>query len=496
MTRGNRQLQSHVIMCLYQCIRRASRCFRSHSFTVQRSRAGTCGCCRPWAAWLLPLVCLAWAWWFAAQPAQAQSGAESAQALHLADQRLADARLIDITEQGEFTFQLGAQTGAQTGSQAGAATRSFAGRQIVRWGRQRASAGSALVWLADGSWLAGQLQWKSEQQFELISDWFAPIELQINQVRGLVLQPPVSLKRFGELEKRMQRVTGSADAIWNARSEQLSGVLTLELRPAVEAELPPSPVWVLKTSASAEPIELESDAVQAIVFSPILRRSVRPPEGTVHLDLRDGSRLNVTAITRSAKGSLQLALADNRLLEALDSSTQFASAVARITAEPQGITWLGALEPARYRFAQQSGELTWPLGRNQDLFGQPLSLGGEAVPHGLAMHAPSQAAYRWDGRPAKFLAEVSLYRVADGLPTPVGSAECKVLVARQGKLVEIFRSPVLRATTPAVPIELDVSDAQLVVLLVEQADQGPVGDHVLWREARLAPAAESPSSKK
>ncbi|MGN6543927.1 MAG: hypothetical protein ACTHK7_02685, partial [Aureliella sp.] len=190
-------------MCLYQCIRRASRCFSSHSFTAQRSRAGTRGRCRPRTAWLPLLVCVAGAWWFAAfaaQPAQAQSGADSAQALHLADQRLADARLIDITEQGDFTFQLGALTGGQVGSQAGAATRSFAGRQIVRWGRQRASTGAALVWLADGSWLAGQLQWKSEQQFELISDWFAPIELQINQVRGLVLQPPVSLKRFAELE--------------------------------------------------------------------------------------------------------------------------------------------------------------------------------------------------------------------------------------------------------------------------------------------------------
>jgi hypothetical protein len=82
------------------------------------------------------------------------------------------------------------------------------------------------------------------------------------------------------------------------------------------------------------------------------------------------------------------------------------------------------------------------------------------------------------------------------LPTPVGSVQCKVLVARQGKLVEVFQSPVIRARTPTVPVEVDVSDAQLIVLLAEQADQGPVGDHVLWREARLVPADESQSPPK
>lgn len=428
-----------------------------------------------WIAWCLAALVVG--------SAHAQTAAEPRLVLHLADQRLPDARLIDITEKGAFTFQLGGQ--------AGGAIRTFSGDQIVRWGKQRASGGAALVWLADGSWLAGQLQWKNEQSFELVSDWFAPTQFAISDVRGLVLQPSPSIQRFSELEKEMLRATGSADVIWNARSEQLSGVLTLKLRPAIEPDLPPSAVWLLKTTAAAEAIELESDAIQSIVFSPILRRAVRVPPGAVQLNLRDGSQLNVIAAGRTPAGRVKLTLADNRVLEALDNSTQFASAVARMTAEPERIQWLSAIEPARYRFAEGSGELTWQLGRDKDLFGQPLIIAGEAVLHGIAMHAPSQVAYRWDGRAAKLLAEVSLYGPADGLPTPVGSAECKVLVARQGKLVEIFRSPVLRAATHAVPVELDVSDAQLIVLLVEQADQGPIGDHVLWRDVRLVPPLAS-----
>lgn len=435
------------------------------------------------ARWCLIPVCAACWCVVVTVPSHGQTSSDSGLVLHLADQRLTDARLIDITENGGFTFQLGARSET--------ATKTFDGHEIVRWGKQRASSGAALVWLADGSWLAGQLQWKSDQAFELVSDWFAPMELTITQVRGLVLKPSPSIQRFGELERKMQRLTGSADAIWNGRSEQLSGVLAVKLRPAVEAGLPPSAVWLLKTTASAEQIELESDSVQAIAFSPILRRPVRPPASALRLDLRDGSQLNVIAIGRSSKGRITLTLADHRVLEALDNSAQFVSAVARISGEPERIVWLDSLEPARYRFAQQKGELTWDLGRNQDLFGQPLSIAGETVPHGIAMHAPSQVAYRWDGRPAKFLAEVGLYRTPDGLPTPVGSAECTVLVARQGKLVEIYRSPVLRPTAPAAPVEVDISDAQLVVLLVEQADQGPVGDHVLWREARLVPSANA-----
>jgi hypothetical protein len=208
--------------------------------------------------------------------------------------------------------------------------------------------------------------------------------------------------------------------------------------------------------------------------------------------LRDGSRLNVHSVQRRADSRVTITLSDRRTLEAVDPSAQFVSAVSRIDGEPEGVVWLSALEPAQYRFMQAGRELTWPLGRDQDLFGKPLFLDDDPIAHALVVHAPAQVAYRWDGRQARFLSEISLLGRANDLMTEVGSVECKVLVAREGKLVEVFKSPTMRPSSQPAPVDVDMTDAQLIGLLVEEADQGPIGDHALWRDARLVPAQTAP----
>lgn len=393
--------------------------------------------------------------------------------LHLSDQRIPSARLIDIDDQGFLQYQVGEQS------------RGVSLLEIVRWTGVHVVSGADIVCLSDSSWLAGRIEWKNAQTIVLTSDWFETIELPLDDVRGLLFRPSPSQQKVLELQQKMLAHSGSSDALWNARSEQLSGIMTVKLRATSEGKTPLRPVWSLQPSGAADKVELENDMVQAIIFSPALHGPIRRGTDYPLLTLRDGSRLRVESFSRESDGRVKVILSDRRSLMTIDTVEQFIPAIAALTGQPPGITWLSDLEPARYRLLDEAQELSWPLGRNQDLFGRVLFKQSQPVRNSLVIHSPAQAAYRWDGSAGKFLAEVQLLPVADAAGTSLGSALCKVLVARAGQLQEVFNSGVLRAETPSVAIAIDISDAQLVVLLVEEADQGTVGDHALWREARF-----------
>lgn len=405
-------------------------------------------------------------WWLMA-PVWGNDRRESD--LHLANARLERARLLDIAEDNQWEFQIAGQS------------QPVAASAIVRWGEARPSSGAPLVWLNDGSWLAGQLRWKSPQVLELISDWFVPVELDIDRIRGIIFQPPPSLRQWAALAEEMRRARGAEDAVWTTK-EQISGVLTLRLRREESGESGLTTEWTLAKTGRPGLI-LDSSELRAIVLSPVLRSPlVAEVPGQLSVGLSDGSHLRVASLGRTSQ-QVVVVLSDKVQLQSLDASRQFAEAIVCVHGNPADCQWLGELEPARYRIITEAGQLNWPLGRDRDLFQQKLWKAGQPVEHGVCMHAPSQVAYRWDGTPGKLIAELSL--LVESSDSSVGSIEGKVLVARGGALEEVYSSGVLRPTSPAAYVAIDLAQAQLVVLLVGEADQGPMGDHALWREARL-----------
>jgi hypothetical protein len=108
------------------------------------------------------------------------------------------------------------------------------------------------------------------------------------------------------------------------------------------------------------------------------------------------------------------------------------------------------------------------------------------IDRGLATHSSSQVAYRLDGNEKKFLSEVVLARPTDGADERLGSAACQVMLARAGKLQQVASFSLDRSDSSPKPISVDISGAQLLVLVTEQADFDQYGDHVLWLEARIA----------
>lgn len=418
-------------------------------------------------AWVVGLV-------LGTGPLQSQGITSSWPTLDLADRWIEDAQLQDVNSEGQLSYQ----------TQAG--IESIELGRVVRWERGRPARRSSLLWLGDGTWLAGELDWPSSERVRLKSDWFQPVQFELSELRGIIFKPPLDSVDFAELQRRMSSVSGADDVVWNRKSEELTGVLSLRMRASPNASLPLVASWSLQPTGAVESTPLNLDSLQAIVLSPVLRAPLAPVEHPVMIELTDGSQLmHVHALERKADGSVSILLADQSRLQSIDSASEFVESCVRIQGEPEGVVWLSTVTPARYRFLSEQSILAWPLGRDQDLFGRAISVGRQPVARGLTIHAPAQVAYRWDGSPAKFLAEVSLLALDSDLSPLPGSADCKVLVARDGALVEVCKTPTLRAPSPAVRVQVDLTGAQLLVLIVEESDQGTVGDHVLWREPRI-----------
>lgn len=390
--------------------------------------------------------------------------------LHTSEEIVPNALLVQLSEKSQWAFDVGGKLKTVDHS------------DMVRWGAWPGALQKSAVWLSDGSWLAGRVEFQSPQELLLQSDWFQPIKISLRSVRGIVFMAPASINAWNRLQSQLESTAGGRDALWLNGNRQIAGVLRIEVEPFER-----SPRYVLENAGQT--ISVGADEVQAVLFSPTLFGKIPSQSKQSVLGIEDGSRLNIRKFSQKAD-RMQIDLADGLVLESLDSRTEFCRGITCITNLPQRTTFLADIEPASYKHIPQS-QLTWPLGRNRDLLGQPLMTMAGNIDRGLATHSSSQVAYRLEGSEKKFLADVVLAKPSDGADERLGSAACQVLVARSGKLQQVAtfsldRSGSSDSTTKS--LEIDISGSQLLVLVTEQSDFGQYGDHVLWLEARITSA--------
>ena len=385
--------------------------------------------------------------------------------LHTSEEVVPNAQLIQLNAQGQWEFDVGGKLKTVDNS------------AIVRWGAWPGVLQKSAVWLTDGSWLAGRVDFNSPQEVTVHSDWFQPVKISLRRVRGMVMIAPASINGWNRLQTQLEATTGGRDTVWLSGNRQIAGVLRIEID-----EHDQMLRYVLDNAGQTIPVD--ATEVQAIVFSPTLMGKIPIQSKQVVLGIEDGSRLNIRKFSQQAD-CIRVELADGLALQSLDSRAEFCRGITCVTNLPQRATFLSEIEPASYKHIIQS-KLTWPLGRNRDLLGQPLMNSVGFIDRGLATHSSSQVAYRLDGSERSFLAEVVLAKPADGADERLGSATCQVLVARAGKLQPVATLNLDRSQTSPKPIDVDISGAQLLVLVTEQADMAQFGDHVLWLEARVS----------
>lgn len=131
--------------------------------------------------------------------------------------------------------------------------------------------------------------------------------------------------------------------------------------------------------------------------------------------------------------------------------------------------FLDALEPVSA--AQGYGTLR----RNRSVADQPLTIGARRFLRGLGTHAAAQLVYQLDGRYRRFQSWVG----ADGWTSPTITFEVRVDGQKR------WESGLMTRTDPARWVDVDVTNAKTLELLVGDAGNGRTSDHADWAEARL-----------
>lgn len=431
-----------------------------------------------WAVYLatLQLFCLH-------QAVLAQSSSTLVASLHLDDRIQPAAKLVGFQDdQWQFNPV------AEQAEQADSAGNARVWTRPLRWGQWRGIVGRQAVWMSDDSWLVGSIEFADAGYLRLEHRWLQIPSIPLKSIRGLIYTPSASIYDWLELKNEMQSVSGENDVVWLRGRNQLAGVIDLQSLSPTSSRI--------KMRVDGETVDLPIEDLVALVFSPILnvRTTIQPK---ARIGLEDGTLLCISQL-RSFQDRFQCELPSVTVVSSLDTSRQFLNAVTYLQySAPSSVQRLDGLDFAAYRHLSENS-LQFDLGVNQDVFGQPLMLGKRRnfgiVHHGLAIHSTAQAAYRWDQSPAKFLAEVRL-SVEDGIQNEgqvPREVKCKILLARGGKLETAMEFNLVQHATALQGldvehqmVDVDVSGAQLIALVVESGRFGNYGGHTLWLDSRI-----------
>jgi len=150
--------------------------------------------------------------------------------------------------------------------------------------------------------------------------------------------------------------------------------------------------------------------------------------------------------------------------------------VSRIEVTNGKLIYLSDLRPSEVKETTLLARSS-PFQRDRSVSGLPLRLRGRSYPRGLGVHSRSELTYALDGGFKKLSAVV-------GVDDAVGGAgSVRFRVYGDGKV--LYESPVLHGTDAPVPVDVDIHGALLLRLEVDYADQGDLGDHADWADARL-----------
>src|SRR5580698_9440912 len=120
----------------------------------------------------------------------------------------------------------------------------------------------------------------------------------------------------------------------------------------------------------------------------------------------------------------------------------------------------------------------WSVAKaNREISNGPLSIHGRKFDNGVGTHATSKFRVKLDGHAKSFTAEVGV----DDSAGNQGSVE--FIVIGDGKT--LWRSGVLKGGSPAVPVDVNLKDVNILTLQVTDGGDGESNDHADWADAKI-----------
>jgi hypothetical protein len=336
---------------------------------------------------------------------------------------------------------------------------------FVRWGSfVDAQRGPQILLAPDGLIVADEVHIEGERLIAP-SAVLGDLKLPFESIAGILFRPPSDPQRRDALYARIRETSGETDRVVLTNGDELTGTIHgLQLES-------------LTLETEAGKVAIETGRLALVVFNPALLSKPRSSRESSLLGFRDGSRL--TASKLSGEKTLSITLAGG-----LEFSVEMDQLAAL---QPMGtsVSYLSDLKPISYRHVPFLS-LQWPYKMDRSANGNQLRVAGEVYPKGIGLHSAARLTFDLPSGADKFAAELGIDDETAGL----GSVVVRVLTDDgSGKWKAAFTSPVIRGGEKPTPVEVPLSDAQRLTILVDYADHGDQQDHLDLLNARVTTSA-------
>lgn len=355
-----------------------------------------------------------------------------------------NAELTSIDANGQIAFQSAGQK------------RQLPLGDLVAWGACLEPKRTPILALADGGLLVADVLSLDKETLPAESELFGRLKISWDALAGVIYRLPPGLKDRDVLFDRIDRAEGDKDRLLLDNGDELTGLVEKIEEDAV------------KLNTNVGSVNIELGRVMAIIFNPALRR--KSPNDVVRtwLGLSDGSRLLATGL-RLDPSKIQLVVLGQTLTTVPKNLVFLQPLSGRAV-------YLSDLKPSDYRFVPFL-DLTWPYRLDRSVTGTWLRAGGVPYLKGIGMHSAARLAYTLDQSYKQFQAELAV----DDSAANNGSVRFRIFVDGREK----FLSDTIRGGMKPIPINVDLTGAKQLDLVVDYADRADVLDHADWLNARL-----------
>jgi hypothetical protein len=313
------------------------------------------------------------------------------------------------------------------------------------------------VLLAGGGLIVADAVHSADEKLHIESSLLGELAIPLEFVAGVVPEPPRDPQDRDHLINRVLDTAARSDRLLLANGDELTGTISSLTGTAVTIE------------SQGQKLTVDLPRIAAVAFDPSLSATPHGGRDRVLVGLRDGSRIVVASVVANEKEA-QLTMPDR--------TTWTVPADALVCLEPLAGTakYLSDLTAESYRhlpFLSQS----WPYRGDANATGTQLRAAGHPYAKGIGMHSAARLTYRLDKRYRRFAAEVAL----DDQVAKRGAAVFGLFV--DDKLA--WKSEMIRGGIAPVPVDIDVTGAKRLSLIVEFGDRGDELDRANWLDARL-----------
>ncbi len=366
--------------------------------------------------------------------------------LHSVDGKILQGKLIQIS-QNQFTLQT--KSGLRT----------VPGAEIIRvdFDHPKLSQSQAgMVLLANDDRILGKLL-HSEDDSILVRLISCPeagdLKIPLETIQSAFFQWPSSQQSRTQLIKKLSQQTKNSDRFHLKNGDSLVGeFLNFDSR-------------IFRFESRAGETSVPREGIRFFQFSPELINFPQPDQLRYRVELTEGTRMVVSALTLDRK------MVKAKTLFGPEIQFHFNRLDSIIPIGGKAIS-LSELEPSEYQFTPYFSQ-KWNWYRNRNVLKGPLIVGGKEYSSGLGTHSASELHYQLDGKYAAFQTEVGIDDSTHG----AGNVIVTILVDQR----VVFQQAVqgTEKKTVVVP-RINLLQANELILKVDFGKNADIQDHVDW----------------